>query len=260
MTNFPDRRASLDPTREKLIESAGEVFADFGFHDATVREICSRAGANVAAVNYHFGDKLGLYTEVLKSSMLAQQVSSQKSWFIQTSDGRAALRELIRDWFERISEGGKRAWLSRIMAHEMANPTPALDQMAGAMSANYLRFRAVVGGLIRCSPDDTRTRMCVHSIVGQILHYVQSRPTLARLWPELNLADERQRRAIADHIVEFSVAGMESVARKAGEQSNQNPESGEDSQAVRIAGPAGEAPWSLKPACKAGRAMGGSGR
>ena len=46
-----------DGTRNKLLDSAGRVFADFGYQGATVREICARAGVNVALVNYHFGDK-----------------------------------------------------------------------------------------------------------------------------------------------------------------------------------------------------------
>ncbi len=59
-------QGSVAVTREKLVEAAAQVFAEVGFEAATVREICSRAGTNGAAVNYHFGDKLGLYTEVLK--------------------------------------------------------------------------------------------------------------------------------------------------------------------------------------------------
>src|SRR4051794_4834505 len=53
-------------TRQRLVETAGEVFAERGFRAATVRDICKKAGANVAAVNYHFGGKEGLYAEVLR--------------------------------------------------------------------------------------------------------------------------------------------------------------------------------------------------
>src|ERR1035441_5294019 len=129
-------------------------------------------------------------------------------------DPREALRALICGWFARIHAGGKRAWFSRIMAHEMAQPTPALDRMTEAMAPNYLRLCSLVGKLIGRSPNDARTRMCVHSVVGQILHYAQSRATVVRLWPDLNLDDEGQRRAIADHVLAFSLAGMDAVARQ----------------------------------------------
>jgi len=209
MTNGP---GSAAVTREKLIEAASQVFAEVGFEAATVREICSRAGANVAAVNYHFGDKLGLYTEVLRTAMLSQQARSIEASMAHPSDPKAALRALVFQWFERTREGGRPSWFARIMAQEMAQPTPALDRVVEAMEPNYLRFRTLVGKLIGRSPDDARTRMCVHSVVGQVLQYVASRPMVERLWPELDLDDEEQRQAIADHILQFSLAGMERVA------------------------------------------------
>src|SRR5712672_3065728 len=51
-------------TRQRLLEAAGEVFAEHGFRNATIREICEKAKANIAAVNYHFGDKEELYAAV----------------------------------------------------------------------------------------------------------------------------------------------------------------------------------------------------
>jgi AcrR family transcriptional regulator len=63
MGNFT--RDTTHETRQRLIEAAGEVFAERGFRAATVRDICQRAKANVADVNYYFGDKEHFYTEVL---------------------------------------------------------------------------------------------------------------------------------------------------------------------------------------------------
>src|SRR5687767_2010876 len=53
-------------TRQRLLEAAGQTFADKGFRGATVRHICKRAGANVAAVKYHFGDKEKLYSAAVR--------------------------------------------------------------------------------------------------------------------------------------------------------------------------------------------------
>ncbi len=71
----PASRKARDLTRDKLIEAAGHVFAERGYRAATIREICRRAGANVAAVNYTFGDKMGLYTEVLRHSVRAAKTA-----------------------------------------------------------------------------------------------------------------------------------------------------------------------------------------
>src|SRR3954451_11678639 len=56
---------SPDLTKVRLLEAAGGIFAEKGFDCATIRSICERAGANLAAVNYHFGDKEQLYTQAV---------------------------------------------------------------------------------------------------------------------------------------------------------------------------------------------------
>ncbi|MBI3492350.1 MAG: helix-turn-helix transcriptional regulator, partial [Acidobacteria bacterium] len=63
-------------TRDRLLRAAERLFADRGFKKVTVRDICRVARANVAAVNYHFGDKLGLYREVLQSATDAMRATN----------------------------------------------------------------------------------------------------------------------------------------------------------------------------------------
>lgn len=53
------------PTRDRILDAAERLFAMRGFHGVSVREITSEAGVDVALVNYHFGSKMDLYTEVL---------------------------------------------------------------------------------------------------------------------------------------------------------------------------------------------------
>ena len=62
--------STADSTRSRLVEIAGEIFAERGFESATIKEITTGARVNVASVNYHFGDKLGLYSEVLRAALL----------------------------------------------------------------------------------------------------------------------------------------------------------------------------------------------
>src|SRR5215475_909529 len=94
--------AAAERTRAKLLAAAGEVFARAGYHNATIREICSLAGANVAAVNYHFRDKLGLYTEVLRKSVGVPQNKAVLKMFEQDAPPSEILRQVIRAMVQRM--------------------------------------------------------------------------------------------------------------------------------------------------------------
>src|SRR5277367_7171795 len=92
----------LDGTRTKLLDAAGQVFAESGFRSATVREICARAGVNIALVNYHFGDKLELYTEVLRYSICASGNEIIHKAIDSAAPPGKAFRELIRAMLLKI--------------------------------------------------------------------------------------------------------------------------------------------------------------
>ena len=53
-------------TRDRILDAAAELFAEKGYRGTTIRNVCGRAGANVAAVKYHFGSKNELYIETFR--------------------------------------------------------------------------------------------------------------------------------------------------------------------------------------------------
>jgi AcrR family transcriptional regulator len=207
------KRKALDLTREKLIDAAGQVFADRGYRAATIREICKRAGANVAAVNYTFGDKMGLYTEVLRQSVRAAKTASLAAALDASRTPEEMIRGVIRARLMNLCGEGQRDWHVRLVMHEFSHPTAAMGRVVDeGMRPIYERFRKAIGEIIGLPPDHETTRLSVNSIIGQILFYTFSRPVLRHLQPELKLTPELLDR-IADHIADFSLAYLKKVGQ-----------------------------------------------
>lgn len=205
------KRKGLDLTRDKLIEAAGFVFAERGYRAATIREICRRAGANVAAVNYTFGDKMGLYTEVLRHSVRAAQTAAMSAALDSSLSPEDTIRGVIRARLMSLCQETRPDWHFRLVMHEFSHPTAAMGRVVDeGMRPIYERVRKAVGQIIGLPPEHETTRLSLNSIIGQILFYTFSRPVLAHLQPELKLTPSQLDR-IADHIVDFSLAYLKKV-------------------------------------------------
>ena len=224
---------AADRTRAKLLDAAGEVFAEVGYYDATVRQICSRAGANVAAVNYHFRDKLGLYTEVLRQTVGAAQNEAIRKALDDDAAPEEKLRHAIRAMFQKMCGADRPDLRFGLMAHELAHPTPALSRVIDeAIRPIYSRLREIIGTILNLPPDNATTRLCTISVVGQIVHYAHARPVLTLLWPELKMTPA-QVEQIANHIAEFSLAYIHVAGAAAGRPASAPPSAGGSSRRQR---------------------------
>ena len=130
-------------TRTRLLKAAASVFAEHGYQDATIRQICARAGANVALVNYHFGDKLELYTEVLR---FAVQDGPRGTCFDLPHGGvepAAALQRVIGALVERAFETSDQANLRfRLILNEFVRPSGATARVVDVVMTARLRSAA----------------------------------------------------------------------------------------------------------------------
>jgi len=203
------RKSDQSETRLQLLEAAAEVFAERGFDAATVREICDKAGANIASVNYHFRDKETLYAEVLKYALRRANVKYPAGVGLKPSAPvEQRLKSFIHSFLLRIFEEGPHAWHGRLMLREMVKPTAALDALVEAeIQPMAGRLQGMVREILGGKATTAEVRLSAMSVVSQILFYHHCRPVVTRMFPDLKF-DRRQIDRLAEHITEFSLAAL----------------------------------------------------
>lgn len=206
-------------TRERLIDAAGEVFAEHGFKGARIRDICARAGANVAAVNYHFRDKERLYTTCL--ARWAQSALEKYPPLLNLRPDAAAeqrLEAFIYSFLLRLLDNSRFAWHGKLMSREMFEPTGALDRMVEEMVRPLAQM---LGGILRellagaSGMDEEVVRRSVFSVVGQCLFYHFAQPVVRRLHGLPDHYSSQDIEAIAKHVTRFTLAAVRDLRRTA---------------------------------------------
>src|SRR5215217_3049713 len=167
--------APPDLTKSRLLEAAGEEFAEKGFEAARIRSICRRAGANLAAVNYHFGDKERLYVEaVLEAHRCGTELLPES--VLLEGEPPEQLRRFVHHFLSHVvALRGQPRWHHTLMLREMLQPTLASDTLV--REAIRPRFERLRGILNRACPAASERRMhaMVFSVIGQCLHYKVAR-------------------------------------------------------------------------------------
>lgn len=215
MTATADRTPDLAATRQRLLDAAGEVFAEVGFRAATIREICTKAEANVAAVNYHFRDKDGLYQEVVAYAHGCAMASHPPPSDLARLTPAEQLTGFVRAFLARLLDAGRPAWHGRLMARELVEPTAALDRIVrDSIRAQSELLMGIVRAVAGVPLPVTTVRRAAMSVVGQCLFYEHARPVIGRLFPDLGFA-RSDIDALAEHISTFSLAGITALAQQA---------------------------------------------
>ena len=213
-------RGGHDPaeTRDRLLDAARRLFAERGFEDVTVRELCREAGANLALVNYYFGDKLGLYLEVVNQAIAA--VREFNTLALTAPEGSGAeerLRLFVRGLLYRVFElRGVDRWVHRLVQHELSRPTELATRILQEAMAPRIRYLAdIVAELLSCPTNDPRVMHCVASVHGLCLVY--SRMVLAdrfkAVMPDLAGDGPFDVDDAVAHVSAFSLAGIRAMRR-----------------------------------------------
>ena len=210
-TNTPNNNIG---TEERLLEAAGEVFAEYGYRGATVRQICEKAKANLAAVNYYFRDKDGLYLAVMRYlHTTGTDIYPPSLGLKPGANADHKLRAFIRSLLNRLLGEGRPNWHMKLAARELIEPTPALDVIVEeAIRPLSQELEFIVRELLGSEADDELVRLCMLSVVSQCGFYHHSRAVISRLYPVQKFASQDIER-LADHITRFSLSAMKSLSK-----------------------------------------------
>lgn len=199
--------SETDTTRERIADAAGEVFAERGFDAATIREICKRADANIAAVNYYFGDKECLYLEtVVRAHQWRMKQFPLPDWNKATPP-ETKLADFIKTLIRRVRSGLGETWHTRLLMREFSN-----QRVAGGVAERLIepQFEILQGILREMLPADLseeELHLTAFSIVGQCLFYFFGDAVVFNLVGESEYAGFNIDK-LANHIVAFSLSAL----------------------------------------------------
>ena len=197
--------------KAQLLESATKVFAEKGYRDTTVADICKAAYSNTASVNYYFGSKEELYAEVWKSAFHSA-MSKYPSDAGVTADSRPeeALEALIQSFLNKMLGQGELGYAGQILLMEVANPTETLECVKeDAIEPMRLRLRAILEQLLGTEATDQQIAFCAMSVVHQCMGFGFKKGKLPPPLQEMDRAELRQQ--LTEHITRFSLAGIAAV-------------------------------------------------
>lgn len=211
---------TIDPrsqtTRDALLRAGARLFARHGQAAVKLRELAAEAGTPISAIHYHFGGKDELYLAVLErlaSEALARfplpaSSSAQATSELPTAEQR--LQQMVKQMLSRFFSNEDSALLGKLLAQELANPSPALDRLVEAVSRpQFSQIAGLVTEILGPGHGPDVIRRCTLSVLGQCFVYLFAQPALSRLFPGLyNPVDID---GLAAHISQFSLAGLRAM-------------------------------------------------
>mgnify|MGYP000389178709 CR=1 FL=1 len=213
------RERRSEETREALIQAGVELFGDYGVQGTTSRMLASASQTNIAAINYHFGSKEGLYLAVagwiaerMEERLRGARESALKILQEGPPNAETAIR-IVSNVIDHVAglmvdSDEVRTW-ARIIVREQTKPTLAFDILyRERMEKSQKNLARLIGFAVGIDPTSAEAKIRAHALMGQLLVFAISRESLLRALdtPKLTSAHRHLIRRILKRHVEACLA------------------------------------------------------
>lgn len=209
-------RSDGEATKTRILEAAGELFAAKGYAETSNKDIAARAQVDLASINYHFGNRSGLYQAVLAAAHgqllgmanLRQLVGSE-------SPAESKLRVLIEQLVAQAMQEPQ-AWQLRILAREVLAPSSHLQVLfQDEALPKMLLVKQLLSEITGIPAEDPAVTRCLMNVITPCLMLLVG----GRTFPgPLKEVFQMSSQAIASHLYHFAMGGLGAIAREYAKQ------------------------------------------
>jgi len=200
-----------DPTRERLLDEAEILFAQKGFHAVSIREITSVAQCNLAAVNYHFGNKENLYLEIFRSRVVprAQRLRQTFEKHLAAESELSpstVIYALAQAFLLGPLSDKERLRHYQLMMREISEPTGAFEIVEQAIRPLFDTLHGHFASFMPTPLKDKNISLMILSVIAQVLYFNSARQMVKRITG--SEYDVQFKNELINHIVAFSLKGL----------------------------------------------------
>lgn len=211
LRDAPDR----PDTRRRLLETAGQVFAERGLDAVTGLEITKRAGVNSAAINYYFGGVGGLYEAVLlEARSRLPSFETLSAAVAEKTDARAKLYAAVELVVAVLTGPTPQSWILRLLMREILSPSTAFERLLlEAEGLPKLRMlKGIVAEIMNLPIDHPAVAQgCISTVAPLQVMLIGGRGVLELAYPELDLAASGAP-MLVERMVGFALGGLDAIA------------------------------------------------
>ena len=174
-------------TKERILEVAGRLFAERGHAEVTVREICDKAEVNIAAINYHFGNRDKLYLAVFQQ---AHDFFAGPEFLLALNESGISARAKLEQIIDRLAEAAcnQDCWQAQLWAREFLSPSIQADELHAGKEEQFNILDRILSDATGISLGDPALHFCLLQLVSPImvLLFLKNAPQPHRAIPSLN--------------------------------------------------------------------------
>jgi AcrR family transcriptional regulator len=203
--------------RDAILDGAEQLFAEHGYNGVTLRGITALAGTNLASVNYYFGSKERLFTEMINrrfGPIDAWRLQSLRAVLSEAGNGKPQLESILdafaRPFFECTADMKHDEKLQRVIARVLMETDSVAVRIFEneLLPAGQLFVRAITQSRPDLSPWQVVFGLLFYS--GALIHLLASLHRASSLVPDISVTPDNN--PVLQTLVRCGVAAFDALS------------------------------------------------